>query len=378
MNGFLIKSENQTVECHILSSLTLLQESLNFNFLKNNIYSERDRQILQTALLEKAHNLVEILQNNKAVPIFVKEIKISSSLNQDDPMPPGLHRLNDVDVNVILLFSVTRPLTSFKVHWKLFPDPILNAMKQQGQTVRKDDYKVKVSISDEKLSSYELSTTSPSFIWKNKPSPHFNPVVQQKRTVILSSHAKNASLILACGAFFLLLFWLLTPGNLFKSSDILVLSCVILCFVFFVDWSKRTEHTYMALPEGENLEKVLLKCFADLYSASSAQSPEMLYTRLSKSTKSNFLDDSFVNLIKAKVENPEVETIVENIQILNSQLIDYNTVECEWSVKALLRHSAHLHEKEMKFRGQLQMSPEQSGWQIEQASILSIQSEANK
>lgn len=375
VNGLFLNSENKPTECHIFCSLSLLSETLNFGFLNNEIYNEKQGPILKEVIQEKISKLLRLTQNGQPVPVFLKDINVDCSLNQEDPLPPGMHRLNDVDVGIVLMFAVIHPLQNLKVDWHLFPDPLLDSRKQEGKKVTPADYKVKITMTGEELNTYYLSSSSSSFSWKKENANNRNFVKEATLTRVTSSHTKNSSTLLISGAFIIFVMWIFIPAQKLKGPVLCSFIITILSSVFFLDLAQTENYTVKALPTGKELNSLLTNSLTSLYSATPSTTPKMLHKRLSKASINSFYDDSFVSLYKAKVNNPEVETIIEDVKLLKNKRIDHNSVECEWSIKAYLRHSAHLHTKNLKFRGKFIMLENDSSWKIETASILPVLSE---
>ena len=378
VNGLFLNSENKPLECHIFCSLSLLSETLNFDFLNNETYNEKQGPILKEAILRNIPKLLLLTQNSQPVPVFLKDLSIDCSLNQEDPLPPGIHRLNDVDVGIVLMFSVTHPLQSLKVDWHLFPDPILDSRKQKNEKVTPADYKVKITMTGEELNTYSLSSSSSSFSWKKGKTNTQNFVKEATLTRVTSSHAKNSYILLISGAFLAFIMWIFIPAQKLKGAILCSFIIAIILSTFFLDLTQKENYTVKALPTGKELDSLLTSSLTSLYSATPSTTPEMLNKRLAKASINSFYDHSFVSLYKAKVNNPEVETIIEDVKLLKNKRISHNTVECEWSIKAYLRHSAHLHTKNLKFRGKFKMLENGSHWKIETASILPILLEAAK
>lgn len=370
INGQIFIESNKPVETHVFCSLLLLKDLFSLKEIKEDIVSEKQFPALQNELQNYADQLLSINQNNNPVPVFVKDIQILTSVNENDPLPPGLHRLIDVDVNFTLFFSTSEPLEKMEIEWKLFADKLLNKLKQNSP----EEKQVTVTVAGSDLKILNLSSESPKVNWiKADNQKYIHPSQMEEFKTVKKSRLRGSleTLTVLTGIFIFL--WIFTPSGKFKSTGLTILSIGFLSTAFAIDWSVNESRKVNGLPDSEKDLKILTgNLLTGVYSSASADSPALLFDRLSNSANNDFLNDSFVQLYKAKSDQPEVQTLVESVTVSDISKIAHNRISCTWQIKSYIRHQYHLHSKNLTFTGKFTLNFSNNSWLISDARILPV------
>ena len=374
VNGQIFVESNKPVETHVFCSLILLKDSFPLKEIKNEVVSEKQFPALKNELHEYANQFLTINQKNSPVPVFVKEIQILTAVNEDDPLPPGLHRLIDVDVNFTLFFSTSEPLNSMEIEWKLFADKLLQKLQKEGKQTSPEERQVTVTIADSDLKILNLSSESPKSLWTNaaKKNVQFAPQMNTVQTVEKSRFLGSLEVLFILIGILAFL-WIFTPSSRIKTIGLSISIIGIFSTAFAFDWSVSKSLNISGLPDNNKELKVLTEdLLTGVYSSASADSPALLFERLNRSTKNDFLDNSFIQLYKAKSEQPEVQTLVESVTVSDISKIAFNRISCSWQIQCYIRHQSHLHSKNLKFSGEFAIDFTNNSWQITEAKILPV------
>ena len=375
VTGSFMYSEGRPLECHLFTSMALIQETFDIETLRDDFYSEEMEDNIKRWILNVRSRFIDIRHDNIPLEAFIKDITIVPDEDADANLPPGKYALKDVDISISFLFSVDDKPDELSIKWLYTPEPLLDLLRVEGKRIAPADSEIAVTFTGNDISHYTVSAEAPVFRWKNHPEKT-ESIIPQSRTVLVSEPSHRTE-ILIIGSFLLIaLCWAFIRKPLLREVSMGVIGISCCGVLMLVDLNLKMKKVWF-LPEQAQLEEMMTRRLTDIYRGTSSSDPGMLFERLQRAASGEFLDNTFVDLFKSKVEQSETVQMIEKVTLENCITSGDRQVECSWKVKAFILHQGHIHEKDLSYRALFRMSPESGKWLIESGEIIPVYEEEN-
>lgn len=133
-------------------------------------------------------------------------------------------------------------------------------------------------------------------------------------------------------------------------------------------------------PGPEQARRILESVLANTYSAFNLKDEEALYRQLTESVGDDLVEDLYLDSRRRLTSGVRqgAEVTVQDVRVLNvgeplknTGDLDAFAYGCEWVVVARVRHLQHVHHRENRYTGRLQIRVDDGQWKIEQVDLES-------
>ena len=343
------------IKCQVFFSLETFQRIFPLRSLKDDLYKSEMEASLVKEIRKFGGEFIEIQNQNMPLPIFIKDVTLEALDKNGDRLSQCA--LKDVHVTLTLFYTYTRI-----------------SQNLQLKTLLKDKVKLKVLATDRQ--SYYLSRELSVINWpagKLKPDKLGG---QEKLVEVVSLSQKDVILYTWSLILVIMLFvWVAFDNRRLAYSIVFICILVGVLLPMVVDLSLKETKSVYTLPNEGDLEKLLNFRLNEVYRGPSAADPAMLFERLQKASTGEFLNKTFVQLFRAKIENPGTMSLVEHIDLQECRLINTCEVECLWQLRAHVFHQGHIHEKDLFYKACFEMKRVEGRWLICNGVILPVYKE---
>ena len=371
ISGLVIYDAARPLEVHIFTSLPLLQEYLELDFISDLFHIQQSER-LEKAIFKNKDNFIQFSSEGKNLGCFIKKIDITPDI-EDQDLPPGLHHSQNIDISITLLFATPLNTKKLKGTWLIFPDSLLDLDKAYGKTINPKMYETSTTIVGPSTNTFTTSSSKPSFQWESitQVSPE-TPITYRTQEVIRYSHQTISFTIIGCSLVFMCLVWIF--GNHIKTRRLFTAALLTGCLlvVFFTDLKQVTTQKKAILPEGDSLNLLLRNRLQNIYQAITSRNEDKLYNQLSTVSSDKFLHEAYQNFYTSIFINTDTLKIIDKVTIKQIERLDNKRVKCHWEIDAMVRHLNHIHAKNLNFSAEFHFDIQHKKWLISSAHILPI------
>jgi hypothetical protein len=344
------------IKCQVFFSLETFQKLFPLRSLEGALYKSEMKASLVKEIRKFGGRFIEIQNQKRPLPVFIKDVTIEALDKSGDSLSQCA--LKDVDVTLTLFYTYTR-----------------TSQNLQLRSLLKE--KVKLSVLATDRQSYYLGSALSVINWPASKLESAKLGGEEKLVETVSLSQKEGAVYTWSLIFVIMLFiWVAFDNRRLAYSIVFMCILVGILLPMVVDLSlKQTESVY-TLPNEGDLEKLMNFRLNEVYRGPSAADPAMLFERLQKASTGEFLNKTFVQLFRAKVESPGTMSLVEHIDLQECRLINTCEVECLWQLRAHVFHEGHIHEKDLFYKACFEMKRVEGRWLICQGVILTVYKEA--
>lgn len=372
ISGLAIYDDSRPLEVHIFCSLSLLQENFEMDFLGVDLYHERQADQLKKFLLKEKDKFIEFQHEAQKLPIFLKEVEISYDEN-DEPLPPGMHFVSDVDISIVLLISTPMHAKELSGKWLIYPDVLLDLEKEYGGNPSPESYEIALTFVGPETITFRNSSTRPSFVWKNSGGLTTEPKAQMiEKKEIVTNHFDYAFQTAAVGFGLIFLYWVFSNDHKARQAITLLALINLSAYIYMTDFTEYKTIQVAKLPEAKELKPIIKNRLNTIYNSLRISQSEKLYDQLESVASKDFLDESYQDLHKSIFANNEVFKIVEKIDLNNIEKINDYEIKCDWEIQALIRHKNHIHPKNLSYSAIFKLDYKDDKWLITEGQILPV------